>query len=298
MWVDRNGAAEPLPLPARSFLRPRLSPDNHQLAIEIEGPNHDFYTYDFARAVLTKLTTDGESHWPVWSPDGAHLVYRSGHMAAFRMWQIPADRSRSAEQLPGTGISQSAESWSPDGRTIAYTATTSEGGSHIMVASLDDHKSHPFAEIKAPAGSPKFSPDGRWLAYSSGESGKPQVYVQAFPGPGAKIQVSNDGGTDPVWKRTGGELYFRNGDKMMAVSVSTAPTFTAARPEMLWEGDYSHGMSASCGPAGATSSNYDVTADGRRFVMVKDDAPDTAYSKQIVVVLGWADELNRVSGKA
>jgi Tol biopolymer transport system component len=124
-----------------------------------------------------------------------------------------------------------------------------------MVASLGGHKSRAFAENKAPAGSPKFSPDGRWLAYCSNESGKPQVYVQAFPGPGAKIQVSKDGGTDPVWKRTGGELYFRNGEKMMAVSLSTAPTFSAGRPLMLWEGHYSHGMSASCGPAGATSSN-------------------------------------------
>lgn len=298
VWVDRNGGAEPLPLPPHSYLHPRISPDSRQLAIEIEGPNHDFYTYDFARAVLTKMTTDGESHWPVWSPDGTHLAYRSGHMAAWRMWQIPADRSRAAEQLPGTGVSQSAESWSPDGRVIAYTATTLEAGSHIMVASLDDHQSHSFVDIKAPAGSPKFSPDGRWLSYCSNESGKAQVYVQAFPGPGAKIQVSNDGGTDPVWKRTGGELYFRNGDKMMAVSVSTAPTFAARRPQMLWEGRYSHGMSASCGPAGATSSNYDVMADGQRFLMIKDEAPDTAYSKQLVVVLGWGDELTRASSKA
>ena len=98
-----------------------------------------------------------------------------------------------------------------------------------------------------------------------------------------------------MWRRTGGELYFRNGDKMMAVSVSTAPTFAAGRPQVLWEGHYSHGMSASCGPAGATSSNYDVTPNGDRFLMIKDEAPDKAVSKQIVVVLGWADELNRMS---
>jgi hypothetical protein len=165
-----------------------------------------------------------------------------------------------------------------------------------MVESLEgDHESRPFADIKAAAGSPKFSPDGRWLAYCSNETKKPQVYVQAFPGPGPKIQVSSDGGTDPVWKRTGGELYFRNGDKMMAVAVSTTPTFTSGHPQTLWEGHYSHGMSTSCGPPGATSSNYDASADGRRFLMIKDEAPDTAVSKQIVVVLGWADELNRLS---
>ena len=121
------------------------------------------------------------------------------------------------------------------------------------------------------------------------------MYVQAFPGPGAKIQVSADGGTDPVWKREGGELYYRSGDKMMAVAVSTMPTFSAGRPQLLWEGRYSHGMSASCGPAGATSSNYDVTPDGRRFLMIKDAAPDQAISKGLVVILGWADELTRLS---
>jgi len=295
VWVDREGKAEPLPLPPRSYLHPRFSPDMRQLAIEIEGPNHDFYLYDFARGVLSKMTTDGVSHWPVWSPDGTQLVYRSGLMMRWRMWRIPADRSHSPEQLPGTGISQNAESWSPDGNSIAYTAVTPELGSHIMVESLEgNHQSRPFVDTKAPAGSPKFSPDGHWLAYCSNESGKAQVYVQAFPGPGAKIQVSNDGGTDPVWRRTGGELYFRNGDKMMAVAVSTAPTFTAGRPRMLWEGRYSHGMSTSCGPPGATSSNYDVTADGRRFLMIKDEAPDSAVSKQIVVVLSWADEVTRI----
>jgi eukaryotic-like serine/threonine-protein kinase len=173
VWVDRDGKAEPLPLPSRSYLHPRLSPDMRQLAIEIEGPNHDFYLYDFGRGVLSKMTTDGVSHWPVWSPDGAQLMYRSGPMTAWRMWRIPADRSRAAEQLPGTGISQNAESWSPDGRTIAYTAATLEGGAHIMVESLEGgHESHPFVDVKAAAGSPEFSPDGRWLAYCSNESGK------------------------------------------------------------------------------------------------------------------------------
>lgn len=297
VWVDRNGNTEPLKLaPSRAYLHPRIAPDMHQLAVEIEGPNHNFYVYDFARDVLSQMTSDGVSHWPVWSSDGKQLAYRSGPMGAFKMWQVPADRSHPAAQLPGAGTSQSAESWSPDGRELVYTATTPEAGSHIIVESLEgDHESHPFADIKASAGSAKFSPDGHWLAYCSNETKTPQVYVQAFPGPGPKIQVSSEGGTDPVWKRTGGELYFRNGDKMMAVAVSTTPTFTAGHPRTLWEGRYSHGMSTSCGPPGATSSNYDVTVDGQRFLMIKDEAPDTAVSKQIVVVLGWADEVNRLS---
>jgi serine/threonine-protein kinase len=296
VWVDRSGHAQPLKLPPRAYLHPRISPDMRQLAFEIEGPNHNFYVYDFSREVISQMTTDGVSHWPVWSPDGKRLVYRSGPFGSFRMWQVPADRSSAAAQIPGVGLSQSAESWSPDGHALAYTAITTEPGSHILVEALEgDHNSHAFVEIKAVAGSSKFSPDGKWIAYCSNETKVPQVYVQAFPSPGPKIQISNDGGTDPVWKRSGGELYFRNGDRMMAVAVETTASFRAGHPRMLWEGHYSHGMSTSCGPPGATSSNYDVTADGQRFLMIKDDAPDSAISRQIIVVLSWADEVKRIS---
>jgi serine/threonine-protein kinase len=299
VWVDRSGKAEPAPLPAKSYLHPRLSPDDRRLAIEVEGPSHDLYVYDFERSVLANITTDGVSHWPVWSPDGTELLFRSGPMLHFTLWRVPADRSRAPQKVPATGISQNAESWSPDGRAIAYTAAGLGISPSIMVAHLDgDQQAQLFDKEKAPEGSSKFSPDGRWLAYCSNESGKPQVYVQAFPGPGPKIQVSNDGGTDPVWKRNGGELYYRNGDSMMAVAISTSPTFSGGRPLELWKGHYSHGMSSSCGPPGATSSNYDVTTDGKRFLMIKDDDQDRAVSRQIVVVLGWADELRRIGAKA
>src|SRR5262249_21688668 len=93
-WVDRKGRSEQLPLPARSYLHPRLSPDAGRLAIEIEGSNHDVYLYDFRSGVLSNITTDGVSHWPVWSPDGQRICYRSGPMGHFQLWQVPADRSR------------------------------------------------------------------------------------------------------------------------------------------------------------------------------------------------------------
>jgi eukaryotic-like serine/threonine-protein kinase len=296
VWVNRDGTAEKLPLPPRSYLRPRISPDSHKLAIEIEGSNHDIYVYDFASEVLSNITTNGVSHWPVWSPDGHAIGYRSGPMGAFKLWQVPADRSHAPRQLQAEGVSQSVESYSPDGRVIAYTAMGPGAPSRIMLASTQgDESVRPMDNTKYVQGSAKFSPDGRWLAFCSNESKTPQVYVQAFPGPGPKIQVSTDGGTDPVWKRSGEEIFYRKGDSMMVVPVSTAPSFTHGRPQELWKGHYSHGMSSSCGPPGATSSNYDVMADGQRFLMIKDDDQDSATSTQIVVVLGWSAELNRVS---
>jgi serine/threonine-protein kinase len=298
VWVDRNGKAEAIsPLAPRAYLRPRLSPDARRLAIEIEGPNHNLYVYDFERGVFATLTSDGVSHWPVWSPDGTELAFRSGPMAAFKMWRVPADRSRAPQQVPATGVSQSAESWSPDGRALVYTTGAPGVTPNIMVAALEgDQAARKLEATNFAEGSPKFSPDGRWLAYCTNESGKPQVYVQAYPGPGAKVQISGDGGTDPVWRRAGGELFYRNGDSMMSVAVSTVSGFKAGPPQELWRGHYAHGTSSSCGLPGVTSSNYDVTSDGRRFLMIKDDQ-DTAVSSEVVVVQGWADELRRLAPK-
>jgi serine/threonine-protein kinase len=301
VWVDRSGNTEPVGLPPRSYEHPRLSPDDHRLAIEIEGPSHDLYVYDFGRGVLANITTDGVSHWPVWSPDGSELAYRSGPMGHFTLWRVRTDRSRPAQPVSAGGLMQSAASWSPDGRNIAYSASYPPPDRPgvmvppaILVSDVDGGRpAQTFSKEKAPEGSPRFSVDGRWVAYCSSESGKPQVYVQAFPGPGPKIQVSNDGGTDPVWKRGGGELFYRNGDSMMAVSVSTSATFVAGRPQELWKGHYSHGMSSSCGPPGATSSNYDVTADGQRFLMIRDADQDRTVSRNIVIAQGFANELNR-----
>lgn len=116
--------------------------------------------------------------------------------------------------------------------------------------------------------------------------------------PGPKVQVSNEGGTDPVWRRTGGELFYRNGDRMMAVGVLTEATFSASRPQGLWRGPYSHGMSSSCGAPGITSSNHDVTPDGQRFLMIQDDDLATPSATQVIVVQGWAEELARRGRRA
>lgn len=292
VWVDRSGRAEPLPLPPGSYLYPRISPDGQQLAVEIEGPNHDLMLYDFARGVLSKVTTDGLSHNPVWAPDGARFAFRSWQAGGMTMWSMPADRSAPASRLDPQGTRQSPVSYSPDGQFLAFDQKDPQtrddvwvlppGGSPVAVARSR------FSE-----GSAKFSPDGRWIAYASDESGRSEVYVQAFPGPGAKQQISRDGGLDPVWRRSGGELYYRSGDGMMAVSIGTLGRLSVSPPRQLWTGKYSGGSGSSCGMPGPASSNYDVTPDGQRFLMVQDDL-SWAPSNRIVVVLNWTDELRKL----
>ena len=290
VWVDRSGKADPLPLPPASYLYPRISPDGRSLAVEIEGPNHDFYFYDFARTVLSKVTTDGMSHDPVWSPDGRQVAFRSWQAGGMTMWLMPADRSAAPTRLDPSGTRQSPVSFSPDGKFLSFDQKDPQTRDDVMVLPLGGDRSPlAVAQSRFMEGSGKFSPDGRWIAYSSFESGRPEVWVQAFPGPGLKLQVSNDGGTDPVWRRGGGELYYRSGNKMMAVTVTTSPTFSAGAPRLLWEGAYSRGTGSSCGMPGVASSSYDVSADGERFLMVREDAPPDA--SRIVVVLNWAEEV-------
>jgi serine/threonine-protein kinase len=291
VWVDRQGKAEPLPLPPRSYVFPRISPDQKTLAVEVEGAIHNLYTYDFARGVMTKMTTDGMSHAPVWTPEGKTLCFRSWRAGTMTMWRMPADRSGPESRLSNVGRYQSVVSVSPDGRSILFDQMNPGTGTDVYVLPLDQpDKPRPVFNSKFGEASAKFSPDGKWVVYCSNESGKPEVYAQPWPGPGPKIQISSEGGLDPLWSRKGGEIFYRNGDKMMAVPVSMAGGFQPGRPRLLWEGHYSPGLSSSCGMPGVASGNYDITADGQRFLMVKDNDLDV-FSTKLVVVLNFAREL-------
>jgi dipeptidyl aminopeptidase/acylaminoacyl peptidase len=210
------------------------------------------------------------------------------------MWWMPADSSGAPELLTNVGSMQSPESWSPDGATLAFTQMDDpERGSDIYTLSLDgNHTPHALLRTKFSEGSPKFSPDGKWLAYSTNESGRPEVRAMTFPGPGPNFQLSTDGGTDPVWRHDGKELYYRNGDQMMAVAVSGSAAAPFATPTVLWEARYLAGVGSSCGMSGPTSANYDVTADGQRFLMIEDKS-EVLQCKLLHVVTNWSRSLLR-----
>ena len=196
MWVDKNGHKSTLPIKPRSYLHPRLSPNGRQLAIEIEGASHDIFTYDFARGgEPTKMSFDGASHWPSWTPDGRRLTFRSWKTGTMTMWWMPADRSSPPGRLTNIGSMQSPESWSPDGKTLAFTQMDDpQSGSDIYTLSLDgDKKPRALLHTKFSEGSPKFSPNGAWLAYSTNESGQPEIWAMAYP-TGERIHISTNGG--------------------------------------------------------------------------------------------------------
>ena len=167
----------------------------------------------------------------------------------------------------------------------AYVENHRETASDIYVVPLKgDRKPIPWLQTKFNETVPRFSPDGHWIAYVSDESGRYEVYVQPYPGPGGKWQISADGGQQPLWSRDGHELFYRNGDKTMEVAVTTQPSFSASTPKILFEGEYE--------TVGGPGTNFDIAPDGQRFLMVK-ASPGAAAGTQINVVLNWFEELKQ-----
>ena len=198
-----------------------------------------------------------------------------------------ADGSGGQERLStSTLVADTPSVFSPDGQFVALFRTDPKMQRDIWVISVKDRRRSVFLSTPATEGAPRFSPDGRWIAYVSDESGRAEIYVQPYPGPGGKWQISTDGGIEPVWNPNGRELFYRSADRMMAVPVTMQPTFSVGKPMMLFKGDY------LASPFPATGVTYDVTGDGQRFLMVK-DAPQ-ASDIRINVVVNWFEELKRL----
>jgi serine/threonine protein kinase/Tol biopolymer transport system component len=284
VWVDRHGTERPIAAPPRAYQRPRLSPDGNHIAVAIMENGGQVWIYDLARETLSRLTFgSGVDLDPVWLPDGKRITFESGAPGNL-FWQ-PADGSGKAERLATADIAQVPTSWAPDGQVLAFVDVNPNTGRDIWTLKLSDRSLQPFLQTSFDEGAPAFSPDGRWLAYGSDESGRREVYVQPYPGPGGKWQISTEGGSEPTWNPNGRELFYRNGDKMLALDVTTQPTFSAGKAKLLFEGQYQPSATPS-------TRNYDVSADGQHFLMVKADEQEQSTSR-INVVLNWFEELKR-----
>jgi dipeptidyl aminopeptidase/acylaminoacyl peptidase len=284
-WVDRAGKEQLLGAPANVYNFPRLSPDGLHVAVGMMVTANDIWLYDTARDVLSRATSAGTHNInPAWSPDGRRFAFSSDRAGPLNLFWQHVDGSGAAERLTTSPSPTIASSWSPNGQTIAFMQTSGETGQDIWTVGLHDRKARPFLETRFNETAPVFSPDGQRIAYASDESGRWEVYVQPFPGPGGRSQVSTHGGTEPLWNPAGRELFYRAGNRMMAVPVTLQPAFSADRPTALFEGPWL--------PTSRTLRNYDVSLDGQRFLMLKAVDEDQGL-QQIVVVQNWFEELKR-----
>ena len=277
VWVDRTGTAQPLAAPPRAYSALRLSPDGQRLAVAIQKANSDIWVYDVPRDTLTRLTFGASNNFPVWTPDGKCVTFQSTKAGPPNLFWKPADGSGPAKLLTTSENNHSPQSCSPDGKMLAFTEVHPTTGRDIWVLPLaGKRKARPFLRTPFNESAAMFSPDCRWIAYISDESSQPEIYVQPFPGAGGKWQISTEGGREPLWAPNGKELFYRNGDQMMAVDISSQPTFTVGKPRLLFEGRYERSP--------VSRAYYDVTPDGERFVMLK-AGEEESEATQINVVL-------------
>src|SRR5688500_2732366 len=291
-WFDRSGAIEAINLPDRPYLSPRLAPDGRRIAMTI-GPDSErrVWVYDLLRGALSVVTPPEDfPFYSIWSPDGQRIAFAMGgaHLAL-----RSADGTGEVERLQWSAALPG--SWLGDGRLLASVEGHPVTADDIWVRDLSKAKQPPRPFLQTPASEtyPTFSPDGRWIAYVSNQSGRLEVYVQPYPGPGPRVLLSTAGGSAPAWGREGAGLYYVASagpqtpgiEHMTAVTVrATASGLSADVPRKLFDGRFS---------LTAPVRGYDVTPDGKRFLMVlqKDLAPEPPI--ELVLVENWFEELKQ-----
>jgi Tol biopolymer transport system component len=245
----------------------RLSPDGRKVVADVYDAVHDtsdIWVYDASSGIGTRFISGTQAHEtsPVWSPDGARIVFGSDRKARnvrTDLWIKPIDGGKE-ELLAESADNRISEDWSPDGRFVSCQVIPAQGKRNNQLWTVDvagGNRASPFMADALSQGNSRFSPDGRWIAYSSDQSGTAEVYVRPFPsGPGT-WQISTAGGAFPAWRRDGKEMYYLGLDfKLMAVPVSVDTKFHAGTPVALFP----------VRPSGA-GTVYDVTHDGQRFLV-------------------------------
>ena len=266
-WVTRDGTTRMLPIKPQPFEQPRLSPNGQRLAARISGEQTDLWSYDLDRGTPIRLTFEPpESETALWSPDNSRVYYAATRAGKPRgIFSRPADGGTEI-LLASADHLVHLTSLSPNGRDIAFTQFPAATGD-VMILRLGTSPSEaavlkPLLQTQYHEHGAVFSRDGNWIAYVSNEAGSEQVFVQAYPGPGGKVQISSEGGAEPVWSKKGLELFYRNGDQMMAVPFTLTPTFKPGVPVELFKARFER--------AHRNDANYDVAADGR-FLMIRAD---------------------------
>lgn len=282
VWVDRTGEATPVF--DEEIVRghhPRLSPDGTRLVVEHRSEG-DLYIWDLERGFNTRWAEEGADMVPSWTPDGESVTFASTRSGGrIRFYTRPAGPSGQPRLILGEEGLLAPLDWSPDGQRLVYHAFDGETNRDVWV--LDQGTPTPFLVTEVNELVPRLSPNGEWLAYLSDQSGERRVYLQPFPEGGPAIPVSPGLGTEPAWSRDGRELFYRNGSQMLAVVVGSGSEFSVSRPALLFEAPF------LMDPFGAGFPNYDVSPDGRRFLMVAESPEDA--TPQIRVVLNWHHEL-------
>ena len=294
-WMDRKGVAQGLPEPPHPWQTVPLSPDGRKIVGELlesgEGPvKGRIWIYDTDRGMLSPLTSNERDYGPIWTPDGRSVTFSSNRGGDYGIYRMPIDSSRQPELLLATPPIPYPYCWAPDGKTLVYYLFgQSKAQIYLLPLNVDGSAGKPYRfhpDATSSELQPAVSADGKWIAYTSDLSGRFEIYVSPFPGPGGRVQVSTQSGRLPKWSPNGRELFYveLSPRRLMSAEVITQPSFQSGNTRPLFtirdKGDV----------------YYDVSPDGKRFlVLMPPQGAAAAASAQttFMVVTNWFDELAR-----
>ena len=282
LWRDRSGKELDTLGDPGDYANPTLSPSGDRLAFNLTDPRSgkgDIWIRDLARGVNSRFTLGaGNNVRPVWSPDASAIVFASDRGGAFDLYEKSAKGAGEEKLLLHSDDPKSPASWTKDGKYVAYSSRNAKTQFDLWaLPTSGDKKPMPIAVSPFSEQSAMFSPDGRYVAYVSNESGRDEIYVQTFPEPGGKWQVSNEGGNDPSWREDGKEIYYRSPDqKLMAVEIHGGADFQAGVPQALFPIRIR---------VGNPRNKYTPYPDGQRFMIAAPLGRDAM--SPTTIVLNW-----------
>jgi len=301
-WMDREGKATSLRATPANWANPQFAPDGRRLAMYInDGKQSDVWVYDWARNALSRLTFDAaDDSLAAWTPDGRRIAFSStrADKSTLNLYWQRSDGTGEIQRLTESKNNQLATSWHPSGKFLAFHEISPQTGNDVMILPMEGDEvsgwkpGKPKVFLNSPFGEtfPIFSPDGRWLAYSSNESGRNEVYVRPFPGPGGKWQISASGGGLPRWSRNRRELLYETllDNRIMVASYTVeGDSFRAEKPRLWADGRF---MERPLG------WDFDLHPDGERVAVAPELETQTAARQdKVVFIFNFFDELRRLA---
>ena len=292
--VDMNGGVKSLIQEDGNWIvGPKYSPDGQNLAfwmVKDELGGSQVWTYNMAREILTRFTSEGTNAWPIWTPDGSRIAFPSirGSSQDLNIYIKYFGTTAPSQPLIVGDRTMQPKAWSSDGKILLYhLQEENDRGWGIHMLNMDNMESEPFLNGNYDERKPDFSPDDHWVVYESNETGVLEVYVTDFPGKSVKHQVSISGGHEPMWSHQGDRIFFRNMNDFYVVQVSWEPEINFSKPEILFSGNY-----RQVGPWGRC---YDLSPDESHIVAIREELADTTRAS-INVITNFFEEIRRRDG--
>lgn len=289
-WVDRSGKETPIAAPARNYYYARISPDGTKLSLDARDEEEDIWIWDVRRETLVRLTDQaGTDQYGLWTPDNGIVFSSFGGTNRVELYRHRPDGVGRPERLTDTAaerLTPYPNAVTPDGKHVIFRSSVGSTQNDLFIVDMTgDKKVRPLLSSEHDERNAAMSPDGRSMLFESDMSGGGfEVYIRQFPDvAGEQLKVSINGGTEPVWSPQGREIFYVADNKLMSVQVTRGSGLQLSRPVALFD--------VTPYFFGGTGRNYDVSPDGKRFVMVKRPASQFAASRPIGIVLNWVEEL-------